>query len=167
MLLEAMSPHLVGEGLPADASPSQCLSRSPPSNPSFSLHFTHTQACRIGNWSVIGRLKRMQHPRLPSSLSFSSTGASPPLLQAMAGRLLVDTSVSARELATKEVSFSLSALALSLLGQHRTEVQAGEVAGAYGSAEALMKLVRGGEGRGGRGVRVGWKGNVERGGSLR
>ena len=65
----------------------------------------------------------------------------------MAGRLLVDTSVSARELAGKEVSFSLTALALSLLGQHRTEVQAGEVAGAYGSADTLMKLVRG-KGRG-------------------
>ncbi|CAI5934027.1 unnamed protein product [Closterium sp. NIES-64] len=101
------------------------------------------QACRVGNWSAIGRLKRTQMPKLgggPGS-NWGGGGAAPGLLSAVAGRLLIDTSVSSREILPKEVSHSLSALAASQLGQTRREVAAAEVPGMYGSSESLMKLV--------------------------
>ncbi|CAI7845073.1 unnamed protein product, partial [Closterium sp. NIES-53] len=101
------------------------------------------QACRVGNWSAIGRLKRTQMPKLgggPGS-NWGGGGAAPGLLSAVAGRLLIDTSVSSREILPKEVSHSLSALAASQLGHTRREVTAAEVPGMYGSSESLMKLV--------------------------
>ncbi|CAI5494604.1 unnamed protein product [Closterium sp. Naga37s-1] len=101
------------------------------------------QACRVGNWSAIGRLKRTQMPKLgggPGS-NWGGGGAAPGLLSAVAGRLLIDTSVSSREILPKEVSHSLSALAASQLGHTRREVAAAEVPGMYGSSESLMKLV--------------------------
>ncbi|CAI5470634.1 unnamed protein product [Closterium sp. Yama58-4] len=100
------------------------------------------QACRVGNWSAIGRLKRTQMPKLGGGLgsSWGGGGAAPGLLSAVAGRLLIDTSVSSREILPKEVSHSLSALAASQLGHTRREVAAAEVPGMYGSSESLMKL---------------------------
>ncbi|CAI5471181.1 unnamed protein product [Closterium sp. Yama58-4] len=87
--------------------------------------------------------QRTQMPKLgggPGS-SWGGGGAAPGLLSAVAGRLLIDTSVSSREILPKEVSHSLSALAASQLGQTRREVAAAEVPGMYGSSESLMKLV--------------------------
>lgn len=49
-------------------------------------------------WSKIGRLKRSQMPRLSGGGTAFGSGASPGALTCIAGRLLCDTYLSAREL---------------------------------------------------------------------
>ncbi len=55
-------------------------------------------------------------------------GAGPGLQAALAGRLLVDTYLAARE-TVKEVDYSLATLSRSLLSQERSDLQASSVPG--------------------------------------
>lgn len=73
------------------------------------------------HWSRIGRLKRSTFPSLKGGGSVFGGGASPGLLAALAGRLVCDTYLSAREL-VKEVDYTLKTLARSLLQQERTDL---------------------------------------------
>lgn len=66
-------------------------------------------------WSRIGRLKRNKFPFLGGSGSVFGGGAGPGVLQAVAGRLLGDTYLAAREL-VREVEYTLSHLAKTHLG---------------------------------------------------
>lgn len=56
-------------------------------------------------------------------------GAGPGMQTVLAGRLLVDTYLAARE-TTKEVDYSLATLSRSLLSQDRSELQASSIPGA-------------------------------------
>ena len=56
-------------------------------------------------------------------------GAGPGLQAALAGRLLVDTYLAARE-TVKEVDYSLATLSCSLLSQERSDLQASAIPGA-------------------------------------
>eukprot|EP00879_Flechtneria_rotunda_P029366 GHRR01031766.1.p1 GENE.GHRR01031766.1~~GHRR01031766.1.p1 ORF type:complete len:139 (+),score=42.75 GHRR01031766.1:126-542(+) len=65
-------------------------------------------------------------------------------MAALAGRLLCDTYLSAREL-VREVDYTLKTLAQNLLGQARAEVATVDVPGRYDSAAGLRELLLLGE----------------------
>lgn len=99
------------------------------------------QACKVGSWSSIGRLKRATWPRLTGgSSSFGGPSASPGALACVAGRLLCDTYLSSREL-LKEVSYTLTQLAQSQLGCTRRELSPADIPAMYLSSTSLLKLV--------------------------
>ena len=77
----------------------------------------------------MGRLKRAKCPNVGSGGGAFGGGASQGLLAVMAGVLLGDTYVAAREL-VREVDFTLGTLAQALLGQERCELPPSEVPGA-------------------------------------
>ena len=80
-------------------------------------------------WSRIGRLKRTTFPKLTGGGHTFGGGAGAGALKTLAGRLLCDTYLSAREL-VKEVDYTLSTLAGSLLQQQRSELSSADVPGA-------------------------------------
>eukprot|EP00897_Mesotaenium_endlicherianum_P001393 jgi/Mesen1/1281/ME000013S00772 len=112
----------------------------------FDLHVLlhRLQACKVGNWSSIGRLKRMHMPRLTGGGNVYGGGAAPGVLACIAGRLLGDTYLSSREL-LKEVSYGLTQLAQSQLGHTRCELPASDVPAMYTSSASLLKLMELGE----------------------
>eukprot|EP00850_Spirogloea_muscicola_P002464 SM000009S23593 [mRNA] locus=s9:972011:982036:- [translate_table: standard] len=103
------------------------------------------QACKVGNWSAIGKLKRRQMPRLGGGGGLAGGGgAGPGTLACVAGRLLCDTYLSAREL-LREVSYSLTALAERQLGKVRRELSPADTAAMFSNAGSLCKLLELGE----------------------
>ena len=109
----------------AQPSRGQCTTRSR----------THLPA-QVANWSRVGRLRRAKCPNLGSGGGAYGGGASQGLLNVMAGVLLGDTYVAAREL-VRELDFTLGTLARSLLGQERYELPPSEVPG---SEQAVLAL---------------------------
>lgn len=100
------------------------------------------QANKIGHWSRIGRMKRTRMPNINGSGGAYGGGASIGALQCLAGRLLADTYLSAKDLINKEVSYTLSALSETQLGLRRVEVQSAQIPAHYGASASLMHLVR-------------------------
>eukprot|EP00899_Mesostigma_viride_P010487 jgi/Mesvir1/1943/Mv22962-RA.2 len=98
------------------------------------------QACKVPHWSRLGRLKRQQMPKLTGGNNAFGGGASIGAMTVMAGRLICDTYLAAREF-LKESSYTLSHLASSQLGQERTELTAADVPSKFASCEALMEMV--------------------------
>lgn len=86
-------------------------------------------ASQVPQWSRIGRLKREAFPKLTGGGHTFGGGAGAGALKTLAGRLLCDTYLSAREL-VKEVDYTLSTLAGSLLQQQRSELSSADVPGA-------------------------------------
>ena len=84
---------------------------------------------QVPQWSRIGRLKRDAFPKLTGGGHTFGGGAGAGALKTLAGRLLCDTYLSAREL-VKEVDYTLSTLAGSLLKQQRSELSSADVPGA-------------------------------------
>ena len=95
------------------------------------------------HWSSLGRLKRSRFPNLGGGGHAFGGGAGPGALSAVAGRLLCDTYLSARDL-VKEVDYTLTTLARSLLKQDRAELAPSDVPGA-----PFMKYLPAGGGRAG------------------
>ena len=83
---------------------------------------------QVAHWSRLGKLKRQKCPSLSGGGGSFGGGAGPGLLSVMAGVLLADTYLAAREL-VREVDFTLGTLAGSLLGQERFELPASELPG--------------------------------------
>ena len=83
---------------------------------------------QVPSWSRIGRLKRTTFPKLTGGGHTFGGGAGAGALKTLAGRLLCDTYLSAREL-VKEVDYTLSTLAGSLLQQQRSELSSADVPG--------------------------------------
>jgi len=86
---------------------------------------------KLGAWSKLGRLRRSQAPRPTASGGYGH--------HLYAGRLMVDTYASAREL-LRETTYTLSALAHTQLGCRRAEIDPADVPQYFGRTEALLKL---------------------------
>ncbi len=84
---------------------------------------------QVPQWSRIGRLKRSAFPNLGSGGGHSfGGGAGPGLLAALAGRLICDTYLGAREL-LHEVDYTMATLSRIHLGQTRSDLSAADVPG--------------------------------------
>ena len=99
------------------------------------------QANKVPHWSRVGRLKRTRFPNLGGGGNAYGGGAGLGALSCLAGRLLADTYLSARDF-VKEVSYTLTALAKNQLGRHRVEVPATDIPGKFSDASALMGLAK-------------------------
>ena len=100
------------------------------------------QANKIGHWSRIGRMKRTRMPNINGSGGAYGGGASMGALQCLAGRLLADTYLSAKDLLGKEVSYTLTSLSETQLGVRREEVPSAEIPNRYQDTNALMHLIK-------------------------
>lgn len=96
---------------------------------------------KVPNWSSLGRLKRSRFPNLGGGGNQFGGGAGPGALSVVAGRLLCDTYLAARDL-VHEVDYTLSTLARNLLKQERAELSPTDIPGKYESATKLLQLVR-------------------------
>ena len=83
---------------------------------------------QVPHWSRVGRLKRTKLPNLSGGGHVFGGGASQGIMTVLAGRLLCDTYLAAREL-VKEVDYTLKTLSHSLLQQERHELSAADVPG--------------------------------------
>ncbi|KAG2444014.1 hypothetical protein HYH02_009213 [Chlamydomonas schloesseri] len=106
---------------------------------------------KVPLWSRIGRVKKTEFPRLTGGGHTFGGGAGAGVMATVAGRLMCDTYMSAREL-VKSVDYTLGTLAQSLLGQSRSDPLAGSNAGnnsglgaCFASAEGVLRLLRHGE----------------------
>ncbi|XP_054824492.1 DNA polymerase alpha catalytic subunit isoform X2 [Prosopis cineraria] len=108
------------------------------------LHRCQASKVPSSMWSKIGRLKRSVMPKLTRLSSVFGSGATPGILSCIAGRLLCDTYLCAREL-LKEVSYSLSQLSKTQLNKVRKEVAPHDVPKMFQFAESLMELIEYGE----------------------
>ncbi|XP_061341474.1 DNA polymerase alpha catalytic subunit [Gastrolobium bilobum] len=105
-----------------------------------------SQACKVPSsmWSKLGRLNRSVMPKLDRRSKIFGSGAGPGIMSCIAGRLLCDTYLCARDL-LKEVSYSLTQLAKTQLNKSRKEVAPHELPKKFQSAESLMELIEYGE----------------------
>ena len=83
---------------------------------------------QMPHWSRLGRLKRSKMPNLTGGGHAYGGGAGPGVLAVLAGRMLCDTYLAARDL-VKEVDYTLKTLARSLLNQERHEMSATDLPG--------------------------------------
>ena len=100
------------------------------------------QANKIGHWSRIGRMKRTRMPNINGTGGAYGGGASMGALQCIAGRLLADTYLSAKDILNKEVSYTLSSLSETQLGVRRLEVANSDIPNHYQDANSLMHLIK-------------------------
>ena len=100
-------------------------------------------ALKVPHWSRLGRLKRTKPPRGGGGAGGApgGGGASFALMSAMAGRLLCDTYLQARD-TVKEVDYTLGTMARVLLGQARSDLPQSAVRTAFDSADGLLALAR-------------------------
>ncbi|KAJ4821496.1 DNA polymerase [Rhynchospora pubera] len=104
------------------------------------------QACKVPSscWSKIGRLKRSVMPKLKGRKSIYGSGASPGIMSCVAGRLLCDTYLCARDL-LKAVSYSLTELSKTELKEERKEILPKDIPSMLQNLGELLKLVEYGE----------------------
>ncbi|KAJ1701947.1 hypothetical protein LUZ63_001726 [Rhynchospora breviuscula] len=104
------------------------------------------QACEVPSscWSKIGRLKRSVMPKLKRGKSVYGSGASPGIMSCVAGRLLCDTYLCARNL-LKAVSYSLTELSKTELEEERKEILPKDIPSMLQNSGELLKLVEYGE----------------------
>ena len=94
---------------------------------------------QVPHWSRLGRLKRTKLPNLSGGGHVFGGGASQGIMTVLAGRLLCDTYLAAREL-VKEVDYTLKTLSHSLLQQERHELSASDVPGNSPNQHAIPIL---------------------------
>ena len=87
---------------------------------------------KCSTWDRIGRLKRSQIPKIKSGQNLG---------QYAAGRLLMDTYLSSKEL-VKQTTFTLTALAEKQMDMKREEIEAEHIARHYFSADQLLGLAQ-------------------------
>jgi DNA polymerase alpha subunit A len=102
------------------------------------------QATKVAHWSRLGRLKRSRFPSLGGGGGAFGGGAGAGALGALAGRLLADTYLAAREYC-REVSYTLTALAQRQLGLPRAEIASADIPGRYAAAAPLLELAKAAE----------------------
>ena len=95
---------------------------------------------QVPQWSRVGRLRRSTFPSLGGGGGSFGGGAGPGLMTAMAGRLICDTYLGAREL-LHEVDYTMATLARIHLGQTRSDLAAADVPGGsyFGSKLDLLR----------------------------
>jgi len=97
---------------------------------------------KVAHWSRIGRLKRTRFPNLSGGNQGSyGGGASIGALSCMAGRLLADTYLSARDL-LKEVSYTLTNLMKTQFDENRAEIPQQDVPLQFNSTQTLWQLTK-------------------------
>ena len=96
---------------------------------------------KVPHWSSLGRLRRTKWPRLGGGGHSYGGGASPGAQEVLAGRLVCDTYLQARDL-VKEVDYTLTTLSKNLLGQTRSDLSPADICGRYETAQKLLGLVR-------------------------
>jgi len=99
------------------------------------------QALKVPHWAALGRLKRSKFPNLGGGGHSFGGGAGAGQLSVVAGRLLCDTYLSARDL-VKETDYTLTTLSKSLLGEIRCELASSDIPGKFATAPKLMELVQ-------------------------
>ncbi|KAJ1702657.1 hypothetical protein LUZ63_002436 [Rhynchospora breviuscula] len=105
------------------------------------------QACKVPSscWSKIGRLKRSVMPKLKRGKSVYGSGASPGIMSCVAGRLLCDTYLCARDL-LKAASYSLTELSKTeLKEEERKEILPKDIPSMLQNIGELIELVKYGE----------------------
>eukprot|EP00958_Prasinococcus_capsulatus_P024366 scaffold3791_cov390-Prasinococcus_capsulatus_cf.AAC.10 len=98
------------------------------------------QELKVMGWSRIGRLRRNQFPKLGGGGGQWGGGASAGAMSTLAGRVMCDTYLSAKEF-LREVSYSLKALAENQLKETRVEMSPHDIVEKYNSAPGLLELM--------------------------
>ena len=99
------------------------------------------QACKIQHWSKVGRMRMKTMPKLTSSTSAFS-GSNWAEFSVVAGRLMCDTYLSARELLSSQRSYALKELAMTQLNAQKPEVDASLVPAMFDETPSILNLVR-------------------------
>ncbi|GMH42291.1 hypothetical protein BSKO_10210 [Bryopsis sp. KO-2023] len=95
---------------------------------------------KVDQWSRLGRLKRQKYPSFSGGGQVFGGGAGPGVLSVLAGRLLCDTYIAAREL-VREVNYTLTTLAGNLLGEKRNDVSVADIPRMFDSVQGLSQLI--------------------------
>ena len=98
-------------------------------------------ACKVAHWSKIGRMRVKQLPKLSSNTSAFS-GSNWAEWQAVSGRLMCDTYLSARELLPSQRSYGLKELSRTHLNADKPEVDPAALLGMFDETTTLLQLVR-------------------------
>jgi DNA polymerase alpha subunit A len=99
------------------------------------------QALKVPHWASLGRLKRSRFPSLGGGGHTFGGGAGAGALSVVAGRLLCDTYLAARDL-VREVDYTLGTLSRTLLGEARAELAPQDIPAKYATPAKLLELVR-------------------------
>ena len=96
---------------------------------------------KVPHWACLGRLKRTKFPNLGGGGHSHGGGAGAGALSVVAGRLICDTYLAAREL-VREAEYSLTALSRNLLGEVRTEIGSAEIKSRFLSSDKLVQMIQ-------------------------
>ena len=98
-------------------------------------------ACKIAQWSKIGRMRIKAMPRLSGNNS-AFAGSNWAEWSVVAGRLMCDTYLSSRELLPSQRSYGLKELAHAHLGASKPEIDPSQILGMFDETSTLLSLVR-------------------------
>ena len=96
---------------------------------------------KVPHWACLGRLKRTKFPNLGGGGHSHGGGAGAGALSVVAGRLICDTYLAAREL-VREAEYSLTALSRNLLGEVRAEIGHAEIKSRFLSSDKLVQMIQ-------------------------
>jgi len=108
----------------------------------ISVLLSRLSTFKVAHWSKIGRMRVRNMPRLSSSGGSFGGGGNWAEWSVVAGRLMCDTFVSARELLPSQRSYSLKELARTQLSANKPELEQAAIAGAFDETGTLLQLVR-------------------------
>lgn len=96
---------------------------------------------KVPHWSSLGRLKRSKFPNLGGGGYAYGGGAGAGALSVVAGRLICDTYLAARDL-VRETEYTLTALSKNLLGELRLEINSADIKSRFLSSQKLLEMVQ-------------------------
>lgn len=96
---------------------------------------------KVPHWASLGRLKRSKFPSLGGGGHSYGGGAGAGAMSVVAGRLLCDTYLAARDL-VRETEYTLASLSKNLLGELRTEINAADIRKRFSNSQALFEMVQ-------------------------
>eukprot|EP00889_Picochlorum_renovo_P005130 jgi/Picre1/32160/NNA_007506.t1 len=96
---------------------------------------------KVPHWASLGRLKRSKFPNLGGGGHSYGGGAGAGALSVVAGRLICDTYLAARDL-VRETEYTLTALSRNLLGELRVEVHSGDIKSRFLSSQKLLEMIQ-------------------------
>lgn len=96
---------------------------------------------KVPHWSSLGRLKRSKFPNLGGGGYAYGGGAGAGALSVVAGRLICDTYLAARDL-VRETEYTLTALSKNLLGELRLEINSADIKSRFLSSQKLLEMIQ-------------------------
>ena len=96
---------------------------------------------KVPHWSSLGRLKRTKFPNLGGGGHSYGGGAGAGAMSVVAGRLICDTYLAARDL-VRETEYTLTALSRNLLGELRLEINSADIKSRFLSSQKLLEMVQ-------------------------